>query len=377
MNYFHSNIKDYINYNYNKKTATAVSNNYEIIKKHKNIWKVNFAFYRKYNNIDDDLSDSEVAKHISNKGILKGYLYHPIQLMNFFNLHNYQIMKQGLHFKVKSKSQIHYVNANYFIDVLKKFNFEDYISHIDMVFTNIDETSVKNIADVTLFTVFIGDFQIFIKILNKILNSRNVDVKSNSNIFSFVMKKTVIKDFENSPVYTEMKKKIKNLIIFTCYECGNDIIPALQANYYMFEKFSNINYVYKFQTKSKINDFELCTNYLLDNSFHSLKKLYLTNKNNSVTNLVAHKISSETKVTYMAKTLCEKYTDYIDKNKQFIAFSIYFTHKEVIQSVLEFIKNNNYRAYFLNNMYDNSIINFKTTPIHFLEYLLGVIKIDS
>ena len=103
----------------------------------------------------------------------------------------------------------------------------------------------------------------------------------------------------------------------------------------------------------------------------------MTNKNNSVTNLVAHKISSETKVTYMAKTLCEKYTDYIDKNKQFIAFSIYFTHKEVIQSVLEFIKNNNYRAYFLNNMYDNSIINFKTTPIHFLEYLLGVIKIDS
>lgn len=377
MNYFHSNIKDYINYNYNLPTAKVVTECYKKIQKIKNVWKVNFAFYRKYNNIDDDLSDVELAKHILNKGIIEGYLYHPMQLINFFNLHNYQIMKQELQFKLRLKSQIQYVNANYFINVLKKFNFENYISHINVVFTNIDETSVKKIADVTLFTVFVGDFKIFITILNKLLNSRNVDVKSNSNIFSFVIKKNIIQQFLESPVYIEMKKKFCNLIIFTCYEFGNDIIPSLQANYYIFEKFSNINYVYKFQTKSKMNEFELCTNYLLDNSLDSLKNLYLINKNNFVTNLVAHKTSSETKLTYMAKTLCEKYVDYIDENKKFTAFSIYFTHKEVIQSVLDFMKNNNYRAYFLNNMYDSSMINFKTTPVHFIEYLLGVIKINS
>ena len=61
--------------------------------------------------------------------------------------------------------------------------------------------------------------------------------------------------------------------------------------------------------------------------------------------------------------------------KYFIAGTIFFCQSIVFDSVINFIKNNNYKSYFLNNLYDNNQVNVQNSPIHFIERLFGRIKI--
>ena len=57
-------------------------------------------------------------------------------------------------------------------------------------------------------------------------------------------------------------------------------------------------------------------------------------------------------------------------SKYFIANTIFFTQ------VLNFIKNNDFRSFFINNMYDNNLVNFHHSPAHFLERLFGILVIN-
>ena len=45
------------------------------------------------------------------------------------------------------------------------------------------------------------------------------------------------------------------------------------------------------------------------------------------------------------------------------------------ESQLNYLVDNNYRSYFLNNLYENNCINKDYSPIHFIERLFGVIKL--
>jgi hypothetical protein len=69
------------------------------------------------------------------------------------------------------------------------------------------------------------------------------------------------------------------------------------------------------------------------------------------------------------------HANHLNTTKTFIATTIFFSESIVIKKVLEFIKNNNYRGYFLNNMYDDNTVNFDNSPIHFIERLFGLINI--
>jgi hypothetical protein len=70
-----------------------------------------------------------------------------------------------------------------------------------------------------------------------------------------------------------------------------------------------------------------------------------------------------------------KYAENIHSTKFFIAGTIFYSPGIVMDNVIEFIKNNNYRSYFLNNLYENNTINKDFSPIHFLERLFGVIRL--
>jgi hypothetical protein len=48
-----------------------------------------------------------------------------------------------------------------------------------------------------------------------------------------------------------------------------------------------------------------------------------------------------------------------------------------MQKVCEFVKNNNFKCYLFNNLYENNSINKNYSPIHFLERLFGIIIIDK
>jgi hypothetical protein len=64
------------------------------------------------------------------------------------------------------------------------------------------------------------------------------------------------------------------------------------------------------------------------------------------------------------------HTDY-----NFVAGTIFYTTDTVFNTVLIFLKKNNFKAYLLNNLYENNSINRDYSPIHFLERLFGVIKV--
>jgi hypothetical protein len=55
--------------------------------------------------------------------------------------------------------------------------------------------------------------------------------------------------------------------------------------------------------------------------------------------------------------------------------TIFYADSIVFEKVIDFIKNNNYRSYLLNSLYENNSINEDFSPIHFLERLFGIIKL--
>ena len=69
-----------------------------------------------------------------------------------------------------------------------------------------------------------------------------------------------------------------------------------------------------------------------------------------------------------------KYQNYIDINKYFIGATMFFSDKIVFDKIIDFIKNNNYRSYFINNLYDTNSVNKLASPVHFLERLFGLIR---
>jgi hypothetical protein len=64
----------------------------------------------------------------------------------------------------------------------------------------------------------------------------------------------------------------------------------------------------------------------------------------------------------------------ITSENSFVAGTIFYANSSVVDKVLQFVKNNNYRSYLLNNLYENNSINKDFSPNHFLERLFGVIK---
>ena len=52
------------------------------------------------------------------------------------------------------------------------------------------------------------------------------------------------------------------------------------------------------------------------------------------------------------------YHNHIRANYQFVVATIFYTNIHVFDAMLNFIKINNYRSYFVSNMYDNGCINY-------------------
>jgi hypothetical protein len=70
----------------------------------------------------------------------------------------------------------------------------------------------------------------------------------------------------------------------------------------------------------------------------------------------------------------EKYINLLDINKNFIKGTIFFTEHNIFVKVIDFIRNNDYKSFIFNNLYENNSINMNYSPTHFLERLFGVIK---
>lgn len=207
---------------------------------------------------------------------------------------------------------------------------------------------------------YIGNCSIGKKLLEKILNSNKVKLPI----------LIIFGKYENYLLLKNLCNKFVNKFIFLSKEYGNDIIPTLQIINFI-QKYDNIKYIYKFHTKGDNKWFNDCTDYLLENDYLNsyLDFSYCNCLTHPKYIIDVNKVGIKKHCEYL-KNL---YKFCINKTK-FTAGSIFYTSNDVYKKIINFVKCNNYRSFFLNNTYDHNFVNFETSPIHFLERLFGIIK---
>ena len=136
------------------------------------------------------------------------------------------------------------------------------------------------------------------------------------------------------------------------------------------KKSHHFPHIIKLHTKRIKAHYVKLTKYLLSMPLKTLIK----NKHNDCNCIGVPENYISLKNDIYNKTLQSRYKSQM-KMTTFVAGTIFYTTDAVFDSVLSFIKTNNYREYLLNNLYENNSINKDYSPIHFLERVFGIIKI--
>jgi hypothetical protein len=132
-----------------------------------------------------------------------------------------------------------------------------------------------------------------------------------------------------------------------------------------------IKHILKFHTKTISNVYNNLTNYLLENPL----QMILQDKKNTCNCIGPVDSYITLKKDVFNNKLKIKHNNDINIDFEFVGGTIFYAENKVFEKVIEFLKNNNYRSYFLNNLYENNTINHAFSPIHFLERLFGSIKL--
>jgi len=325
-----------------------------------NNFNVDHYFYKYINNIQL-LNKNQILDHISMYGFENGLIYHPKQLINLFqNIKFFEDNKKNIIIEYNHKKE----------DIRTFVKRELYDKNFNWYLENFIKTHESNIIDnELLLIVFIGNNTVGTILLDKIIEYKKIQP-------NFILSVC----FKNNELYELYKNKIienfNNYILYTTTDFGTDIIPSLLV-YNNIKKNINFNKIIKLQTKGDIEWFNELTNYLLTKN---LKELII--KHNTyldICNCLGNPnkcMSTFTRMEVMVNSRLNIKYRHLTKKKYFIAGTIFFCDKIVFEKVLNFIKNNNYRSYFTNNLYDTNIINVSNSLIHYLERLFGIIDIN-
>jgi hypothetical protein len=302
--------------------------------------------------------NEDIIKYIKNIG-LNGFIYHPKQILNIFpNIVFYKFMKNLF---IMYKFTI-YKSSEFINKFIYKSNYNDLKSRlIKQKYYNLNNKIEL------LIVAFIGNENRGIDLINKIINYKNIQEFNISFCFN---------NLSDTTKYTD---KIKNLIktnfefysIYNCKELGTDITPTLLMCDDILNKHHNFNHIIKLHTKSISSQYSDLTDFILSMPLSNI----LSNKIDNC-NCIGHpkyyiNITSDN----FNNELFIKYSNSINIKKSFVGGTIFYINSKVLLEVINFIIKNNYRSYFLNNLYENNCINKDYSPIHFIERLFGVIKI--
>ena len=299
-----------------------------------NLIKINFELNCYINNTD------------INTSILKGNIYHKIQLENILDYKINLYYKNKIIYFTKEEESLDKLTdlKNYVDKYIYSKTFDDYISEFNYVSEKINTD--KNI----LILLYINDIDIANIIFTKINNYRyknrlHIGVIFNNNIKN------------KNLIYDKIKIMTDSFTILTCKEYGNGTIPTLIL--YNHLKSIDIEHIIKIPTTNKYLDLSL--KFLLDTSISDLDKLF--NKPHRCIN---------TKFLYKKETKYFKNFDikYNITDHEYIYNGIFYTKSEQFDNILNFIKiYENYRTFFVNNMYDPNLILLDNNPIHYLDII--------
>lgn len=298
---------------------------------------------------------TNLFKDIYNNGVENGLIYSAKQIMNYDNTIKRIVSLTDNKLYIEKESEM--IDLKSYVNELYNYKFEIFINDITLIKKN-----YKSVTETVIFT-FIGNVEIGKYLIKKILNSDKYNLL---NIFIFNIN-IEYKQFDF------LLSKFNNKIIFISKEYGNDIIPTLQA----FNKCKELNfkYVIKLHTKGNIGLLNKAVDCLLFSNVEELleKRVNCNCIGHGYINIKKlHNRINNKKEGFWCDKLINKYKKYINK-ELFIYYSIFLCEKIVLNKMIEFISKNNYRSYFLNNMYDTNEVNVEQSPIHFLERLFGMI----
>ena len=341
---FNSNIIDYLKY-------INLSSSFDKTTLIPNAFDVDIYFCNLVNKLNLKKKE-EILRYIKNTGI-KGNIYHPKQIVNIYTSARF--------FNILNNIYIKYSNCIYKADdfvenFIYKLSFEELTSKL--IFKKYEKFN-KNIS--LLVLVFIGNEEKGNDLIEKLIEYK----KTQRMNVSFC--------FNSLSIMNNLKLKIKDFFqyyaIYLSKEFGTDITPTLLM-YDDISKNHEFKHIIKLHTKSITDQYEDLTKYLLS---VPLKTLCLKKHNSNC-------IGNENYYTILKddvfnKQLLFSHHTYLNIEKTFVAGTIFYCENIVMQKVVDFVKNNNFKSYLLNNLYENNSINKNYSPIHFLERLFGIINI--
>lgn len=334
-------------------TFLNIHKNFNKTKQIKNAFDVDLYFFCKINNICY-IDDNKTLTYLHKIG-LHGFIYHPKQLENIFpNITFYKFLNNIYSFYENEILQVQYFANKY----LYNSSFENIANLLlqkkyDCLNDNYDK----------IIIVFIGNDNIGINLIKKIINYKKIE--SDFNV-AFCLNRNIV----NSNIKKIIKDNFDFYAIYFCKEMGTDITSTMLMYNDIIKK-HNFKHIIKLHTKSISDMYENLTNFLLSMPFTQLLKY----KNYECNCIGFEEYYFNLHDDIYNNKLKNEYISIINPNNTFVAGTIFYTTNDVINAVLDFIKNNNYRSYLLNNLYENNSINQDFSPIHFLERLFGVIKI--
>jgi hypothetical protein len=365
-----NNTQDFINFQQKKHNYSILDSQYKNKCNFYNDINIDFDLYAYLHmkSNESNIDKREIYDEILEKGIVNGYIYSIDQIKNALNYENFFIYNNKYYIKHENI----YVDMKLIIKNIYNNPYNYFINDIAVIGRGKDiNLSQKDICVYdTIITCFIGNYKIGIFIINKLLNAGKTDCP-------------ILFIFKNDSDYEELKIIItlfRKRIVFKSREYGNDIIPTLQAVNYCLSKNITSKYIYKFHTKTDVTWFETATNYLLTTPEEDLIATLEEKIKNSECNCVSNNkyyIDIENEDQF-CKELINKYKNNDIHNKtHFVAGSIFFTKMEVFEAILKFMENNNFRGYFMNNLYDSNIVFISNSPVHYLERLFGIIHLKQ
>ena len=344
--YLHnSDMDEYINKYCSKRT-------YSFINSKKNHIDVDLNFYKQANSIEL-YSKNDLLEHFHNNGCY-GLIYHPKQLLNIYEELDIIIFNELIH--VKYNDQIFKIDK-----FVTDYVYNKTFTELNSLLISEKKSSLSTEESDLLLLVFIGDENVGYSLLNKIIK------------YYKIQKFNIAVCFNSYELYIIFKNKIKinfsNNIMYISNEFGNDIVPTLLMYNHIRREFK-FEHVIKLQTKTNANIFNELTDFLLTRKLEKILKKKLLNSN-----CVGHpnyymNLSNDG----FNQLLINNYKESINLDKSFIIGTIFYCNSNIMDYVLEFVMNNNFKAFLFNNMYDDNSIFQNNSHVHFLERLFGVIK---
>ena len=321
-----------------------------------NAFDVDLQFCGFVNNLRN-VSELEIMEYIKNIS-MHGYIYHPKQIANLYpNAKIYTFLNiifieyKAIIYRADEFVETFIYNKS-FDDLTKKMvsNFHD----------SLDKTNDL------LLLVFVGNETVGKLLIDKIIKYK---MMQEFNIAFCFNSPNVAKTFK-----LIIKTNFTNYSIYITKEMGTDITPTLLMYNDISIKYKNtFKHIIKLHTKSILPLFHDLTNELLS---MPLSKL-LQNKRKDC-NCIGHpKQYIRLNDDPWNKACLRKSQSSVDIKKKFVAGTIFYAENVVFDAVIKFIKENNFRSYLLNTLYENNSINRDFSPIHFLERLFGIINSNT